>query len=151
MSIEYGTVRRRVDESGNTVAFMGKLNVPGVVAGNVALIPIATRTEDSPSHAVKVKSAGEYVELGKAWTKRFAERDGTFFTLTLDGPTFSAPLNLTAFPHDPEEQPEGWNEGDDPDSFRLVWSRPRKQNGRKGRAAAGVSFSDELEDEIPFG
>jgi uncharacterized protein (DUF736 family) len=93
--------------------FQGEISTLSVQAKGVRIVPETSRTNDSaPSHRVYVGRA----EIGAAWSKRSHEgRD--YLSVKLDDPSFTAPIYANLF--------------DDPDgeTFTLIWSRGRKQNG----------------------
>jgi uncharacterized protein (DUF736 family) len=93
--------------------FQGEISTLSVQAKGVRIVPETSRTNDSaPSHRVYVGRA----EIGAAWSKRSNEgRD--YLSVKLDDPSFTAPIYANLF--------------DDPDgeTFTLIWSRGRKQNG----------------------
>ena len=80
-------------------------------AKGVRIVPDNTRASDNaPSHRVYVGRA----EIGAAWSKRSNEgRD--YLSVKLDDPSFTAPIYA--------------NLVDDGETFNLIWSRSRKQNG----------------------
>ena len=92
--------------------FQGEIVTLSVKAKGVRVVPETNRTSDNaPSHRVYVGR----VEIGAAWSKRSSEgRD--YLSVKLDDPSFTAPIyaNLVE---------------DDDESFTLIWSRSRKQNG----------------------
>jgi uncharacterized protein (DUF736 family) len=91
--------------------FQGEIVTLSVQARGVRFVPETNRvSENAPSHRVYVGRA----EIGAAWSKRSSEgRD--FLSVKLDDPSFTVPIyaNLVA----------------DGDTFNLIWSRSRKQNG----------------------
>jgi len=113
-----GTLRqegKRLEGQINTLQFSGSL----------ILEPNARkRSEREPSHDVfATNSDGELVRIGAAWTKAVtaAGREGEeFLSLTLDDPSFPAPLNVAAFK---SEEPGTWN---------VTW---RRRQARAGKAA----------------
>jgi uncharacterized protein (DUF736 family) len=92
--------------------FQGEIVTLSVQTKGVRIVPETTRASDNaPSHRVYVGRA----EIGAAWSKRSSEgRD--YLSVKLDDPSFTAPIyaNLVE---------------DDGESFTLIWSRSRKQNG----------------------
>jgi uncharacterized protein (DUF736 family) len=68
------------------------------------------RRDNDPSH--RVLSNG--VELGAAWTKH-RDNGPDFLSITIDDPSFDAPMNIAAFPVDGQ-----------PGEFDIVFNRPRK-------------------------
>lgn len=86
---------------------------------DVAPIPDDERRGDqAPNFTVSaITGNGELIEVGAAWVK-VAERGDNqgrkFLTLTIDDPSLSAPLNLTAFPSEREGE------------YELVWRRERQ-------------------------
>jgi uncharacterized protein (DUF736 family) len=92
--------------------FQGEIVTLSVQTKGVRIVPEANRASDNaPSHRVYVGR----VEIGAAWSKRSSEgRD--YLSVKLDDPSFTAPIyaNLVE---------------DDGETFTLIWSRSRKQNG----------------------
>lgn len=79
--------------------------------------PGEKRGKDSPDLTVYAKEGGDLIPVGSAWKKE-SDRGREvvrFLSITLDDPSFPAPLNLAAFPED-----------HDPTQFRVVWNRPRQ-------------------------
>ena len=67
------------------------------------------KTGDQPAY--EITSGG--VKIGAAWEK--TDRNGVvFYSMTMDDPSFDAPLNVSAF-----QQPGG--------HYEIVWRRPRQQ------------------------
>lgn len=68
-----------------------------------------------PSHRIFAKSAqGRLTQIGSAWTKEMKQPDRfgeTFLSLTLDDPSFSHPLNVSAF-----KEKDG-------DGYTITWRR----------------------------
>jgi len=93
--------------------FTGEIVTLSVQAKNVRIVPETTRSGDnSPSHRVYVGR----VEIGAAWAKRSNEgRD--YLGLKLDDPSFTAPIFANLF------------DDEDGETFNLIWSRGRRQNG----------------------
>jgi uncharacterized protein (DUF736 family) len=93
--------------------FQGEIVTLSVQARNVRIVPEPNRTNDSaPSHRVFVGRA----EIGAAWPKRSTEgRD--YLSVKLDDPSFNAPIYANLF------------DADDGETFNLIWSRGRRQNG----------------------
>ena len=92
--------------------FQGEIVTLSVQAKGVRIVPDTNRASDNaPSHRVYVGRA----EIGAAWSKRSSEgRD--YLSVKLDDPSFTVPIyaNLVE---------------DDGETFTLIWSRSRKQNG----------------------
>jgi uncharacterized protein (DUF736 family) len=84
-----------------------------VQARNVRIVPESSRANDNaPSHRVFVGRA----EIGAAWPKRSNEgRD--YLSVKLDDPSFNAPIYANLF------------DAEDGETFNLIWSRGRRQNG----------------------
>lgn len=82
------------------------------------------RSDREPSHDAFTSNAdGELVRIGAAWTKAVtaAGREGEeYLSITLDDPSFPAPLNIAAFK---SEEPGVWN---------VTW---RRRQARTGKAA----------------
>ena len=93
--------------------FQGEIVTLSVQAKGVRIVPEPNRTNDNaPSHRVFVGRA----DIGAAWPKRSSEgRD--YLSVKLDDPSFNAPIYANLFA-----------EGDG-ETFTLVWSRGRTQNG----------------------
>lgn len=90
----------------------------------LSLVPVDAddkRGEDSPDFTAYAVDGGDNIPLGSGWKKQ--RRDvrgqvvGWFISLTLDDPSFPAPLNVAAFPGDATGAP-----------WQVVWNRPRQQN-----------------------
>ena len=98
-------------KSGNE--FQGEIVTLSVQTRGVRIVPETNRSNDNaPSHRVFVGRA----EIGAAWSKQSNEgRD--YLSLKLDDPSFNAPIFANLF------------EDEDGESYSLIWSRPRKQNG----------------------
>jgi len=93
--------------------YQGEIVTLSLQAKGVRIAPESSRTNDNaPSHRV---FAGR-VEIGAAWSKRSNEgRD--YLSVKLDDPSFNAPIYANLF-------------GDeDGETFTLIWSRGRRQNG----------------------
>ena len=91
----------------------GEIVTLSVQTKGVRIVPEANRVSDNaPSHRVFVGRA----EIGAAWSKRSNEgRD--YLSLKLDDPSFSTPIYANLF------------DDADGETFTLIWSRSRKQNG----------------------
>ena len=96
-------------KSGNE--FQGEIVTLSVQAKGVRIIAETNRSGDNaPSHRTYVGRA----EIGAAWSKRSNEgRD--YISVKLDDPSFTAPIYA--------------NLVEDGETFTLIWSRSRKQNG----------------------
>jgi uncharacterized protein (DUF736 family) len=93
--------------------FQGEIVTLSVQARNVRIVPEPSRAnENAPSHRVFVGRA----EIGAAWPKRSTEgRD--YLSVKLDDPSFNAPIYANLF------------DAEDGETFNLIWSRGRRQNG----------------------
>jgi uncharacterized protein (DUF736 family) len=91
----------------------GEIVTLSVQAKGVRIVPETSRASDNaPSHRVYVGRA----EIGAAWSKRSSEgRD--YLSVKLDDPSFTAPIYANLF------------NDEDGETFTLIWSRSRKQNG----------------------
>jgi uncharacterized protein (DUF736 family) len=91
--------------------FQGEIVTLSVQTKGVRIVPETNRPSDNaPSHRVYVGRA----EIGAAWSKRSSEgRD--YLSVKLDDPSFTVPIYA--------------NLVEDGDTFNLIWSRSRKQNG----------------------
>lgn len=141
MSMECGHLQR-LAKQGKPVAYIGEINIAGIV-GEIVLTPHALRrSENSPTHKVSVRSEGrEWSQMGNAW-KKDMKAGGWFFSVTLDGPTLPGPVYVTAFPD--EDQPKDLPRGDYGE-FTIKWGRPRG-----GRAMQPASPAPGLDDAIPY-
>ena len=92
--------------------FQGEIVTLSVQTKGVHIVPETNRVSDNaPSHRVYVGRA----EIGAAWSKRSSEgRD--YLSVKLDDPSLVAPIYANLV-------------DDDGESFTLIWSRSRKQNG----------------------
>lgn len=83
------------------------------------------RGQESPDFLVYASVDGDMVEIGAAWQRQVQARGANngrrFLSITLDDPSFPAPLNVAAFEPDSEGLP-----------WPITWNRPRQQ----GREAA---------------
>ncbi len=77
-------------------------------------VPVADKTsENSPDFRI---FAPNRVELGAAW-KKISENSGvTYYSVSLDDPSFPAPVFAALIPTEA-----------DPNRFNLAWSRPKTQ------------------------
>ena len=96
--------------------FTGEIVTLSVQVQGVRIVPDTRATgENAPSHRVLVGRA----EIGAAWSKRSNEgRD--YLGLKLDDPSFTAPIYANLFDDTVIEGEE---------SYSLIWSRSRRQNG----------------------
>ena len=98
-------------KSGNE--FQGEIVTLSVQAKGVRIVAETTASNDkAPSHRVFVGRA----EIGAAWSKR-SEEGRDYLSLKLDDPSFNAPIYANLFDDEGGE------------TFSLIWSRGRKQNG----------------------
>lgn len=123
-------------------AFMGSLNVAGVIAGGVAIAENPNLQPDAKmTHLVKIRSAGEWAAIGKARFTRSNVKKALYIEMVLESPLIAAKIGeelwLRAFP------PAGTNMGEVPDAeeYDIVWGNGKKQTSGSN-ALAG--------DEIPF-
>lgn len=115
---EIGFLSRQMD--GDDEVFVGELRTLEL-AINLALRPTGEPSNSRrPSHHIYAKSAqGRLTQIGSAWTKemkqpaRFGE---TFLSLTLDDPSFSHPLNVSAF------------KAPNSDDYTITWRRRQDRN-----------------------
>jgi uncharacterized protein (DUF736 family) len=91
--------------------FQGEIVTLSLQTKGVRIIPDGSRASDNaPSHRIYIGR----VEVGAAWSKRSNEcRD--YLSVKLDDPSFMAPIYA--------------NLVEDGETFTLIWSRSRKQNG----------------------
>ena len=91
--------------------FQGEIVTLSLQAKGVRIVAETNRSNDNaPSHRIYVGRA----EIGAAWSKRSSEgRD--YLSVKLDDPSFTVPMYA--------------NLVEDGDTFNLIWSRSRKQNG----------------------
>ena len=100
-----------------------KRNEDGTISGQIRtlkvntparFVPVEDKTsENSPDLRV---FAPNRVELGAAW-KKVSDAGLTYYSVTLDDPSFTAPVYAALIPTEA-----------DPDRFNLAWSRPRSQD-----------------------
>jgi len=108
----------------------------------IALVPTGNTDDNMPSHMVMTKAHGAVIELGAAFAKKIQNGENagkTFYSMTLDDPSFAAPLHLSAFP---------MTGGDD--GLDVVWRRPRAAAPGGKRDAAPADGGAPLDDQIPF-
>ena len=78
------------------------------------------QAENAPTHdAYVVMQTGETVPIGVAWLKEIQRGNYAgepMFSITLDDPSFDAPLNLNAYPR-----------GKQATQLEIVWERPRRR------------------------
>ena len=100
-----GTFKKSGDD------FQGEIVTLSLQSRGVRIVPETNRMSDNaPSHRVFVGRA----EIGAAWSKRSTQgRD--YLSVKLDDPSFTVPIYA--------------NLVEDGDTFNLIWSRSRKQNG----------------------
>jgi len=93
--------------------FQGEIVTLSVQAKGVRIVAESNRpNEDAPTHRVYVNRA----EIGAAWSKRSAQgRD--YLSVKLDDPSFTAPIYASLF------------EDEGGETYSLIWSRGRRQNG----------------------
>src|SRR5262249_11761753 len=91
--------------------FQGEIVTLSLQSKGIRIVHETSRPSDNaPSHRVYAGRA----EIGAAWSKRYNEgRD--YLSVKLDDPSFTAPIYA--------------NLVEDSDTFALIWSRSRKQNG----------------------
>ncbi|MBO6636894.1 MAG: DUF736 domain-containing protein [Roseitalea sp.] len=96
--------------------FVGEIVTLSVQAKNVRIVPEESSSNgNAPSHRVFVGRA----EIGAAWSKTSNEgRD--YLSLKLDDPSFTQPIYANLFDDTVVEGEE---------SYSLIWSRARRQNG----------------------
>lgn len=96
--------------------FVGEIVTLSVQAKNVRIVPEeGSSNGNAPSHRVFVGRA----EIGAAWSKTSNEgRD--YLSLKLDDPSFTQPIYANLFDDTVVEGEE---------SYSLIWSRARRQNG----------------------
>lgn len=95
---------------------------PDVIVGSIRtlahsaqlhLVPTGRTQEGAPAYLVNAITAqGEIVEIGAAWKKQHNGRE--YFSMSLDDPSWSAPLSCAAFP------------GEKPGEWDVIWNRPER-------------------------
>lgn len=95
----------------------------GSYEGRLTTLTIQTGLRFAPLEGSKAfDNAPDYrvyagrVELGAAWAKTSAEGNTPYLSVSLDDPSFAAPITAALF------RVEG-----DPDRYVLVWNRPRRE------------------------
>jgi uncharacterized protein (DUF736 family) len=78
----------------------------------VRIIP-ADGSIDSPDAPDFIVFAAD-VQVGAAWKRQSGNNGMVFYSVTLDDPSLTSPINATLFPTDA-----------DPNRFQLVWKRYR--------------------------
>jgi uncharacterized protein (DUF736 family) len=95
-------------ENGRFEGTLGTL----IVRARVNIVPVDTKTsDDQPDYRVYT---GRF-ELGAGWSKT-SDRGTEYVSLVLDDPSFAGPLYAALMPTD------------EPDTHRLVWSRPKRSD-----------------------
>ena len=115
MSIDCGQLALSGKDGGE---FRGTIQLGARLDGQIVLKkhPRAGTSDDHPDYVVEYASgSGRLRPIGSAWIKN-SDRIGDFFSITVDDPDWSSPLNLTAFPS---------NKGHGEATWIIVWSRPR--------------------------
>ncbi|CAM3163027.1 DUF736 domain-containing protein [Asticcacaulis taihuensis] len=72
------------------------------------LVPIEGGSDQAPAYRVYSDDA----EIGAGW-KKTSDNQREYISLKLDDPSLTNPIFASLFP------------GDDPDTYNLLWSRPR--------------------------
>ena len=91
--------------------FNGEIVTLSLQAKKVRIVPDTRSSgENAPSHRVFVGR----IEIGAAWSKQSNE-GRNYLSVKLDDPSFTVPMYA--------------NLVEDGDTFNLIWSRSRKQNG----------------------
>ena len=100
-----------------------KRNEDGTISGQIRTLRFSTAarfvpvedksSEQSPDFRV---FAPNRVELGAAWKKTSEGTGVTYYSVSLDDPSFPAPVFAALIPTEA-----------DPDRFNLAWSRPKTQ------------------------
>ena len=145
MAQKVGTLELKTKEvEGKTIeAYMGSVNVAGVIAGGIAIAENPNLQPNAKmTHIVKVRSAGEWATVGKARFLRKNAKSSHYMEMVLESPIIDAKIGrelwLRAFAS------AGDNTGPKPDAeeYDIIWGNGRRQ----------AATSDVLEgDEIPFG
>jgi uncharacterized protein (DUF736 family) len=95
-------------ENGRFEGTLGTLTV----RARLSIVPVSAKTsDDQPDYRVY---AGR-IEVGAGWRKT-SDRGDDYVSLVLDGPSFAARLYAALMP------------ADEPDSHRLVWSGPKRND-----------------------
>lgn len=76
-------------------------------------VPVEEKSSDK---APDFRAYAGRVELGAAWSKESAEGNTPYLSVSLDDPSFAAPITAALF------RTEG-----DPGRYVLVWNRPRRE------------------------
>jgi uncharacterized protein (DUF736 family) len=95
--------------------YQGDIVTLSLQARGVRIVPEPDRTNDkAPTHRVFIGR----VEVGAGWTKTAAQSSREYLSLKLDDPSFRDAIfaNLT-------------QDGDEGDTFSLIWSRQRSKTG----------------------
>lgn len=105
------------------------------------------RKETSPDYIVETvdvdqEGRGYWAESGAAWEKPLKDGSGSFLSLNIDMADKPAPIYMSAFVADDEDQKEG--EGT---IYRLTYSRPRPRRERRAEQSGTKLLTN---DSIPF-
>lgn len=93
--------------------FSGEIVTLSFQAKNVRIVSDTRSSgENAPSHRVFVGR----IEIGAAWSKLSSSDGRNYLSLKLDDPSFTAPLYANLV------------EGEDGQSFSLIWSRPNRRS-----------------------
>ena len=111
-----------VETDGEDEVLVGRIQTLELTI-DVALRPTGEGANSRrPSHHIFAKSAqGRLTQVGSAWTKEMKQPDRfgeTFLSLTLDDPSFSHPLNVSAF------------KDKDGNGYTITWRRRQAGNAQ---------------------
>lgn len=143
-----------LEESANGFTHGGTVIIPRLLSETkFALEPNGNKQKDtSPDYflfspAVDDNTGETYwADAGAAWDKVAKETGMKFLSLSIDLADQKQRINVALFAADDEDQPKGWNKGDEPVVFSVNYTRPRAGNrgagsaGSSGKAAAPLDF-----------
>ena len=94
--------------------YLGDIFTLSLRLTGVRIAPVTRTNDNGPSHRVLLGR----IEVGAAWQKRSAGEEGRdYLSVKLDDPSFAAPIYANLI------------QDADGETFTLIWSRSRKQNG----------------------
>jgi uncharacterized protein (DUF736 family) len=112
------------DYDSNEDTFQGNLMTLIVQYYGICFRPVEKSGDKEPDYRVIAKTEQGLVEFGAAW-KRTSERGQEFLSVSLDDPSFSAPINAALFPD------EGGK------TAKLVWNRAKPKTAAAATAGNG--------------
>ena len=103
------------------MAVIGEFTTNGnAIIGNVRTLSVSVRarlnpiertSRDAPDFRI---TAGNNVEIGAGWNKISGDGE-PFISVTLDDPSFNAPINAALWPSEADGE------------YALIWNRPKRE------------------------